>query len=163
GPRLGGQSDFAGGGRRVDHRREQLYVRFAPESGQIADVSICPLRVNCDLTHCSKFQLIRSPRRATERPAISLNGRYGIIGSGLPRQSGLILPAGPTLPHFSVSSAMNLPKSAGVIGIGRPPNSASRALILASAMAALISLFNRSMISAGVLVGTPMPNQPVAS
>src|SRR5262249_4960910 len=29
--RLGGQSDFAGGARRVDHRREQLYVRFAAD------------------------------------------------------------------------------------------------------------------------------------
>src|SRR5262247_2943253 len=85
---------------------------------------------------------------------------YGMSGR---HHSGLMLAARITLAHFSVSSTMSLPNSAGVIGIGRPPNSASRALILASAMAALISLFNLSMISAGVLVGTPMPNQPVAS
>src|SRR6516225_5829760 len=39
-----------------------------------------------------------------------------------------------TLPHFSVSSAMSLPKSAGVIGIGTEPSSAIRA-----APAALLS------------------------
>ena len=39
-----------------------------------------------------------------------------------------------TLPHFSVSSAMNLAKSAGVIGIGTEPSSAIRA-----APAALLS------------------------
>ena len=51
------------------------------------------------------------------------------IGSGLPRQSALILAALITLPHFSVSSAMSLLNSAGVIGIGALPRSASRAFI----------------------------------
>src|SRR5262249_61375280 len=40
------------------------------------------------------------------------------IGSGLPRQSGLMLAARITLPHFSVSSATSFPNSAGVIGMG---------------------------------------------
>src|SRR5438445_11182459 len=44
-----------------------------------------------------------------------------------------------TLPHFSVSSAMSLLKSAGEPVSGVPPRSASRALILGSARAALIS------------------------
>jgi hypothetical protein len=38
-----------------------------------------------------------------------------------------------TLAHFSVSLAINFPKSADIIGIGTPPRSASRGLILGSA------------------------------
>ena len=52
-------------------------------------------------------------------------------------QSGLMLAARITLPHFSVSSTMNLPNSAGVIGIGRPPKSASRSVILEHVSAGL--------------------------
>jgi hypothetical protein len=43
------------------------------------------------------------------------------------------------LAHFSVSSAMSLPKSGGEPGSTVPPKSASRALIWGSARAALIS------------------------
>ena len=68
-----------------------------------------------------------------------------------------------TLPHFSVSSAISLPNWTGDPGSGVPPKSASRALILGSARAALICALSLSMISAGVPLGTPMPNQPVAS
>src|SRR5204863_3963227 len=50
--------------------------------------------------------------------------------------SGLILAARITLPHFSVSSPMNFPNWAGVIGIGAPPRSASRAVNWGSASAA---------------------------
>ena len=64
-----------------------------------------------------------------------------------------------TLAHFSVSSAMSLPKSAGEPASTVPPRSASRALILGSARAALISLLSLSTISAGVFLGAPMPNQ----
>jgi hypothetical protein len=69
---------------------------------------------------------------------------------GLPRQSGLMLAARITLLHFSVSSAMSFPKSAGEPGSGVPPRSTSRALIVGSARAALISLLSVSTISAGV-------------
>src|SRR5262245_44318638 len=58
-----------------------------------------------------------------------------------------------TLPHFSVSSAISLPKSLGEPGRTLPPRSASRALILGSARPALISLFSFSTISAGVAFG----------
>src|SRR5262245_2969770 len=68
-----------------------------------------------------------------------------------------------TLAHFSVSFAMNFPKSAGVIGIGTPPRSASRALILGSARPALNSLLSLSTISAGVPFGAPTPYQVLAS
>src|SRR5262245_21501897 len=77
--------------------------------------------------------------------------------------SGLMLAARITLPHFSVSSAMNLPKSAGVIGIGVPPKSSSRAFIFGSARAALVSLLSFSTMSAGVFLGAQMPYQIVAS
>jgi hypothetical protein len=68
-----------------------------------------------------------------------------------------------TLPHFSVSSAMSLPKSADDPGSGVPPRSARRALILGSARAALTSLLSLSTISVGVFLGTPTPYQKLAS
>src|SRR5438874_1578407 len=52
----------------------------------------------------------------------------------------LMLIAWITLPHFSVSSAMNLPKSAGDNANTAPPKSASRAFNFGSARPALISL-----------------------
>ena len=55
-----------------------------------------------------------------------------------------------TLPHFSISSAMSFPKSAGEPKSGVPPRSASLAFILGSARAALISLLSLSTISASV-------------
>src|SRR5215472_10201164 len=78
-------------------------------------------------------------------------------------QSGLMFAARTTLPHFSVSSATSLPKSAGEPTSGVPPRSASRVLILGSARPALISLLSFSTISAGVAFGAPRPNQPLAS
>jgi hypothetical protein len=75
----------------------------------------------------------------------------------IPPQSGLAPEALTTLPHFSVSSAMSLPKSAGEPAKTVPPRSVSRALILGSKRAALISLFSLSMIAAGVALGAPNP------
>src|SRR5262249_56726989 len=49
-----------------------------------------------------------------------------------------------TLLHFSVSSAISLPKSAGEPASTVPPRSASRAFMLGSARAALISLLSLS-------------------
>ena len=68
-----------------------------------------------------------------------------------------------TLPHFSVSSEMSLPKSAGEPGSTALPSSASRAFILGSARAALTSLLSFSTISADVLLGAPMPCHALAS
>ncbi len=42
-------------------------------------------------------------------------------------QSGFAPEIVTTFAHFSVSSAMNLPNSAGDIGVGTPPRSANRA------------------------------------
>src|SRR5437588_118044 len=77
--------------------------------------------------------------------------------------SGLILFARITFAHFSVSSAINFPNSAGEPATAELPRSASRALILGSARPVLISLFNLSTIAAGVFLVTPTPNQVLAS
>src|SRR5947208_2993142 len=68
-----------------------------------------------------------------------------------------------TLAHFSVSSAISFPNSAGDPGSATPPRSASRAFMLGSARAALISLLSVSMISAGVFLGAPRPITALAS
>src|SRR5262249_28086010 len=56
--------------------------------------------------------------------------------------SGLMLAARITLAHFAVSSAMSVPKAAGVSANAVPPKSAKRALIFGSASAAAISLLS---------------------
>src|SRR5262245_55812960 len=71
--------------------------------------------------------------------------------------SGLMFTNFTTLAHFSVSSAISLPYSAGEPDNGVPPTLASRALILGSARPALISVLSLSMISAGVFRGAPSP------
>src|SRR5439155_13335311 len=68
-----------------------------------------------------------------------------------------------TLAHFSVSLTISRLKSAGVLGIGVPPKSSSRAFILGSARAALTSLLSLSTILAGVAFGAPTPKQKLAS
>src|SRR5262245_3564779 len=77
--------------------------------------------------------------------------------------SALMFAARITLPHFSVSSAMSLPKSAGEPTNAVPPSSASRALILGSARPALISWLSLPMISVGVLLGAPIATNALAS
>src|SRR5215470_17539600 len=77
---------------------------------------------------------------------------YGTLAIGLMR-ADLI-----TLPHFSVSSAISFPNSAGEPGSAVPPRSARRAFILGAARPALISLLSFSMISAGVFFGAPKPH-----
>jgi hypothetical protein len=77
--------------------------------------------------------------------------------------SGLMFAALTTLPHFSVSPAMDFTKSVLVIGMGKPPRSAMRDFILGSARAAFISLLSLSMIFGGVFLGAPMPYQLAAS
>src|SRR6202035_1064795 len=64
--------------------------------------------------------------------------------------SGLMPANLTTLPHFAVSSAINMANSAGELTRGVAPNSAYRSLKLGSTRTALISLFSLSMISTGV-------------
>src|SRR5262245_754409 len=68
-----------------------------------------------------------------------------------------------TLAHFSVSSAMSLPKSPGEPGIAMPPRSENRAFTLESARPALTSRFNLWTISVAVPAGAPRPYQALAS
>src|SRR5258708_34269591 len=75
---------------------------------------------------------------------------------GLLHQSALMFAARTTLPHFSVSSAMSLPKSAGEPASAVPPRSASFAFSLGSARAAVISLLGLSTVSTGVAFGQPL-------
>src|SRR5262249_9997409 len=89
-------------------------------------------------------------------------GDYG-IGTVFGDQSGFAPENFTTFAHFSVSSAMNLRNSAGDIGIGTPPRSASRVLIVESARPALIASLSLSTISAGVFLGTPTPYHALAS
>src|ERR1043166_7788554 len=77
--------------------------------------------------------------------------------------SALMFAARITLAHFSVSSAMSLPKSPGDPGSTVLPRSANRALILGSARPPFVSFFGLSMISAGVFLGAPMPSHTLAS
>src|SRR5262249_56917174 len=104
------------------------------------------------------------PGRGILLPAIK--GGFGQVprgGTADQHQSTLMFRALMRLPHFSVSWATTLPKSAGGPASTVPPRSASRALILASARPALISLLSLSTISAGVLRGAPMPVQKLPS
>jgi hypothetical protein len=73
---------------------------------------------------------------------------YSALIVGRPDQSALAPVALTTLAHFSVSPAMNSPKSAGEPDDAVPPKSAKRDLILGSARIALISLLSFSTISA---------------
>src|SRR5262245_5974390 len=77
--------------------------------------------------------------------------------------SALMLAARTTLPHFSVSSAMNFPKSAGEPANTAHPRSVRRFFMLGSARAALISWLSFSTICVGVDLGTTIPYQPLAS
>src|SRR5262249_39749702 len=88
----------------------------------------------------------------------SPNGIYGI--STVDRDhSGFMLAARITLPHFSVSSAISLPKSAGAPAWMRNPRSSYLALISGRARDALISLLSTSTISARIFLGPAMPTQ----
>src|SRR6516164_4597253 len=83
----------------------------------------------------------------------SRNGRYGTSSRDCLDQSGLMPANLTTLAHFSTSLAMSLSKSAGEPPSVVLPRSASCALILGSASAALISVLSFSMISTGVFLG----------
>jgi ABC-type uncharacterized transport system substrate-binding protein len=68
-----------------------------------------------------------------------------------------------TFVHFSISSAMNLPNSAGVLSIGSTPKAMRRAFRVGLATPALISAFSLSTTAVGVPIGTQIPNQPTAT
>ena len=92
----------------------------------------------------------------------SATRHYGISTADRPH-SALMLAARITLPHFSVSSAMSLPKSAGEPDERRAAQVGEPRLHLGVGEAALISLLSLSTISAGVFFGAPTPYQALAS
>ena len=66
--------------------------------------------------------------------------------------------------HFSVSDAMILPNPPGVPPIGDAAELGEPRLDLGDRRApSLIALLSIAMTSGGVLAGTPMPNQALAS
>src|SRR5580700_337511 len=97
------------------------------------------------------------PRRAARGLSRAAGNRWIGIYSGL-RFANLT-----TLPHFSISVAMNFWKSAGEPVITMAPKSASLPLSAGSASAALVSRLSLSTISAGVPAGAPMPAHDTAS
>src|SRR5262245_4481130 len=112
------------------------HVRFTPQSGQSADMLPCPLRAKSDRTQRSKkrrYSVIWSARASsvggTSR-GIRGTERYGMSGIRFWNHSGLMPANFTTLPHFSVSSAISLPNSAGEPGSTVAPKSAKRALII---------------------------------
>src|SRR5215510_4294665 len=82
---------------------------------------------------------------------------------GIAAYSGLRFANFTTLPHFSVSAAISLPKSPGEPPRVVTPMPLRRPLNLGSARAALISLLSLSTISAGVFLGAPRPHTALAS
>src|SRR5262245_6039072 len=104
---------------------------------------------------------VRHAAKAREQKSPSLQSP--LTARTDPAHCSGILASRITLPHFAVSCAMNVSNSAGDIGIGMLPTSASRALICSSASAALISLLSMATISAGVFLGAPMPCHVLAS
>src|SRR5262249_16028340 len=107
------------------------------------------------------------PARAHSASKTRVNAPMGPAGPEVERtvfaHSGLMPADFTTLPHFSISLATNLLKSAVGPAITVPPRLASCALILGSAMPALISLFSVAMIAAGVWRGAARPFQALAS
>src|SRR5262249_5688251 len=100
-----------------------------------------------------------TPRRSTLSSPIRISHWYKRL-----HHSGLMPDALITLAHLAASSAIYLANSSGELcGIAIAPSSASRALIVASAIAALNASLSRSTIGTGVFFGTPKPIQAVAS
>src|SRR5262249_11886276 len=98
--------------------------------------------------------------RECDEPTFLPNGIYGMSVVG---HSGLMPANFTTLAHFSISSAMNLPKPAGQIAKAAEAKFANRASMVGSARTALISLLSFSTISGGVFFGAPIPSHVLAS
>jgi hypothetical protein len=83
------------------------------------------------------FSHNQDPNRSSNGQ-FSRNGTLWNVGPrGWSAYSALMLAARITLAHFSVSLPMNLPNSAGELGITLPRRSADRALILGSAISSI--------------------------
>src|SRR5262249_61992737 len=116
-----------------------LLARLSPTHSRCSDISHPLLLAACAL----------GPAGFAERDVAE--------SSGFPDHSGLAPENLTTLPHFSISSVMSLPKAAGEPGITVPPKSASRALSFESAKPTLISMFSLLTNSLGVFLGAAAP------
>ena len=92
------------------------------------------------------------PQETRGSLGVSAERDYGTSADGAVPHCSLMFAARITLPHFSVSSAMCLPNSAGELGNTELLNSASRAFVLGSARIAVVSLLSLSMISGDVFL-----------
>src|SRR5262249_61912735 len=96
--------------------------------------------------------------RRTERLSSERHShQYAPQPPASPYRYGLMPANFTTLAHFSVSSAINVPNSVGVIGIGSALRPLIRALTCGSARPAAILLLSLSMIAAGVAPRRPIP------
>src|SRR5262245_36609103 len=113
----------------------------------------------------SSPEMVGAPEQASDLCLLPIALIGGILEAlALSTPQSALMPANLiTLPHFSVSSASSVPKSAGEPGSTAPPTSANNPFILGSARAALISALSLATISAGVFLGAAMPYQPLAS
>src|SRR5262245_56424927 len=108
-----------------------MNVRFAPESGRIADISVCPLCANSDLTRRSKkCYSITSSARACR---LKSQGRQGMTGNGTPHAfkqadpcSLVVFGASGDLMHrllfpalYNLAAGSLLPDAFALIGVGR--------------------------------------------
>src|SRR5262249_20588230 len=141
-------------------RQPYSIVRKIPylikDSGHYLNLHTRRVRINAGI-ECSLLGENR-PRRDGGN---DVDGPIAVIGDAFAERHSWNVRASPTpsalmptnliaLAHFSVSSAISLPKPAGETTSGAPPRSVSRALILGSARPALISPLSLSTISTGV-------------
>src|SRR5215469_351447 len=119
----------------------------------------------------TRFRFFRRDVNVHYDPRLSLNGtipriagarndhsRPHALRSRRSRDHSGLMPATlMTLAHFTMSAAMNLPKSAPELTSGAPPRSMALALIIGSESAAAISRLSFSTISAGVPLGATSP------
>src|ERR1700730_6682470 len=150
---------------RIADRGSVAYVGVRPETLGIADDDVYrPRRIRFRPDHPRHGRKRGSTRCQMQKLA---TGKFHDEPPNsvleLTSHSGLMPASFTTLPHFAVSPAMCFPKSAGESASTVPPKSASRAFILGSARAALISLLSLSTIAMGVFLGAPKPPQKLAS
>src|SRR5262245_12459311 len=180
--KLGAHPPLEGEGRRVRRSEAKTnepgwgepweicsYVSLSPHPARLRCASLASAHSRCS---ASAFLVTKDGGRRPPMPPPPGEGGSSRQDHGAQRKmsalsdlrvlahSGLMPASRTTLPHFSVSSAMNLPKSAGEPENTAQPRSVSRSRVLASASAALISLLSFSTISAGVPLGATIPYQP---
>src|SRR5262245_45799311 len=155
---------------------DQTRGDVGPSGRSIADDDAHrPRRIDlrpCDTRHCRKRasacgQMQKLPTGKCHgilpNASVMRCGRIRLWIHGTCGYSGLMLAERITLAHFSISSAMNLPNSAGELANTVAPRSASRALTLGLAITTFVSVLSLSMMLAGVFLGATSPYHPLAS